>query len=164
MHQDRDIYYNDQGILLEQDIRIVRPEFCLPGKDTADWALIQHGDKDGFDIRIVYSNGKYTETIILPPGKRLLRYGFPGGSFTADIGTDYDLLSLPYIRETMPYHEYVVKKECRVECIVTKGIVAPGFNSLGGAVQYKHQLTISDSIEYGILEEDYTWIRNKLAK
>ena len=48
-----------------------------------------------------------------------------------------------------------VEAECEVNCIVDKGIVAPGFGSIGGAAQYRHYRTIRESLEIGILEKDY---------
>ena len=69
------------------------------------------------------------------------------------------MLSLPYDEDSVPYHEYVVMKDCEIECIVDKGTVAPGFKSVGGGVQYKHYYRINESLERGLLQEDFSWIK-----
>ena len=74
-------------------------------------------------------------------------------------GEEYNLLSLPYIKDSMPYHEYVVIGECEVECYVDRGVTAPGFGSRGGAVQYRHYFSIHDSLLHGILKEDFEWLQ-----
>ena len=43
-------------------------------------------------------------------------------------------------------------REGLMVCLVDKGIVAPGFDSPGGAVQYFHPITIRESIKRGLLE------------
>lgn len=120
--------------------------------------FIKYGDESGFDIRYKAPNGYHIERVILPVGKKIIRYGNASGSFTTDEGTDYSLLSLPYIKESLPYHEYIVLEECEVQCLVDKGKVAPGFNSPGGAVQYRHYYTMHDSIRQGIIKEDFKWL------
>ena len=91
----------------------------------------------------------------------MIRYGIDAGSFTTDEGEPYEMLSLPYLKESMPYHEYNVLNECAVLCYVDKGVTAPGFNSKGGAVQYRHYYSLKDSIKLGILEEDLGWLETK---
>ena len=120
---------------------------------------IQHGDKSGFDTRHTTPGGKHIERVVLPKGKRIIRFGLDGGSFTTDYGEKYENLSLPYKVDTVPYHEYIVTGECEVECLVDKGIVAPGFSSRGGAVQYRHYVTVHEALRQGILKEDYAWLQ-----
>ena len=67
---------------------------------------------------------------------------------------DYDKLSLPYVRSTVEYHKYrVASKALPVYRRVDKGVVAPMFDSPGGAVQYYHpDYTVRDLIRMQILE------------
>ena len=131
-----------------------------------DWnQWIQHGDEWGFDIRCVLDDqDNYIVRIVLPEGKRIIRYGLDLGKFTTDIGTEYDSLSLPYAQMSVPYHEYTVIGECEVECYVDKGIVAPGFEKSGGAVQYRHYMTINESLRRGVLKEDFSWLKQMWKK
>ena len=126
------------------------------GKDCKPlWGTLENADRDGFDIREDICE------VILPVGTRLVRYGYETGSYTAPVGTAYEELSLPYKRESMPYHEYVVKDSCSVQlCLVKKGIVAPGFNNKGGGVQFKHTRSILEEISRGVIEEDFSWLTN----
>ena len=78
--------------------------------------------------------------------------------FTTDKGTPYSKLSLPYVKETMEYHEYIVTKDIHVFCYVTQGIAAPKFNMPGGGIQYKHKQAINLECEDGYLQEDFSWI------
>lgn len=111
-------------------------------------------DTDGFDKTCCDANGKYKADIILPYGKLICRYGNVRGRLTTDIDSKYEDLALPYVKETVEYHAYkVVADGLHVQCTVTKGIVAPMFNSNGGAVQYKHYQSIAKELEYGKLEE-----------
>ena len=68
-------------------------------------------DKDGFDKRYrPYQNGKlYTiDDYVIPRGTIICRYGSPIGRFTTLKGVKYEDLALPYIKETIEYHEYKV--------------------------------------------------------
>jgi len=89
---------------------------------------------------------------------KVIRYGFDSGKYTTEKGTLYEMLSLPYRKESLPYHEYIVVGICEVVCLVDKGIVAPGFGSQGGGIQYRHYFSIHESIRKGILKEDFTWL------
>ena len=54
---------------------------------------------------------------------------------------------------TFTYNEYrVIANNIEVVCMVDMGIVAPGFDSPGGAVQYFHPITIRESIKRGFLK------------
>ena len=94
---------------------------------------------------------------IIPKGTVICRYGSPRGRFSTYKGTDYDTLSLPYIRETIEYHEYIVTTYLKVVCIVTKGITAPMFDSSGGAVQFMHRQTIELECSDSVLKEVDLW-------
>ncbi len=115
-------------------------------------------DSDGFDKNNREFNNEYAVDIVLPYGKLICRYGNIRGRFTTDIGTDYDTLSLPYVKETVEYHVYkVISDGFKVKCCVLRGRVAPMFLSKGGAVQYKHHESIAKEIEYGKLEEVFIY-------
>ena len=124
------------------------------GQPVINWSyLSKHADDNGFDTRNIESNGKYTIEFILPYGSIIIRYGNEIGRFTAPKGTAYEKLSLRYIPETMEYNEYkVISDNVCIKCIVEKGIVAPGFDSEGGAVQYYHPITIREAVRKGMLE------------
>ena len=102
------------------------------GQPIVNWNyLSKHADDDGFDTR----------------------YGSEIGHFSAPKGTSYEKLSLPYLPESVEYNEYkVIADNVRIICVVDKGIVAPGFDSAGGAVQYLHPITIRESVKKGMLE------------
>ncbi len=153
--------YNRDGKLLNEDDMFcpLKDEYFNAHRKPRWKEFIQFGDDFGFDVRYKDSNGRYIEKIVLPIGKKVVRYGNDIGSFTTDENTDYTLLSLPYTEQSLPYHEYIVTGECEVLCYVDKGIVAPGFDSEGGAIQYRHYMTIYDSMVRGILKEDYTWLK-----
>lgn len=117
-------------------------------------------DESGFDKSFrpcVESDDYVIEDYIIPRGTMLCRYGSPRGVFTTLKGTDYDLLSLPYVKESIEYHEYQVSIELHVKCRVIRGRVAPMFDSTGGAEQYKHYRSIKQECEQGILKEVFLW-------
>ncbi|MBR1497799.1 MAG: TNT domain-containing protein [Oscillospiraceae bacterium] len=103
----------------------------------------EYADSDGFDLRNMEENGNYCMEVELPKGTVLIRYGSEMGRFTAPKHTPYDALGLPYVRETVEYHEYeVVADSIKVFCRVKRGRVAPMFDSDGGGIQYLHPQTI----------------------
>ena len=156
----RKSYNRDGKLLNENDMYCpIKGEYFNENRRPRWKEFVQFGDDFGFDTRYRNKNGQYIEKVVLPIGKKVIRYGNDIGSFTTDENTDYALLSLPYTEQSLPYHEYIVIGECEVLCYVDKGIVAPGFDSKGGAIQYRHYMTIFDSIERGILKEDYTWLK-----
>lgn len=124
------------------------------GQPVVNWNyLSKYADDDGFDTRNIESNGKHTVEYSLPYGSIIIRYGSEIGHFSAPKGTAYENLALPYIPESVEYNEYkVTAHDVRIQCIVEKGIVAPGFDSNGGAVQYLHPITIRESVRKGMLE------------
>ena len=123
-----------------------------------NWKKLKFADRHGFDIRNREKNGNYIIEVKLPFGTKLLRYGGEGGHYTAPLGTPYEQLSLPYKKETVEYHEYVViANEITVICKVDKGIVAPGFDSDGGAIQYLHHETIGEELKNEVLDKIDLW-------
>ncbi len=122
---------------------------------------IQNGDDFGFDLLNKEENEKHIISVVLPSGKKVVRYGEPGGSGTTDEGEQFEGISLPYLKESLPYHEYLVMEDTEVECYVDKGKAAPGFGHKGGAIQYRHYFTIHESIMQGILREDFSWLQKK---
>ncbi len=109
----------------------------------------------GFDKRFPY------QRITLPIGTCIMRYGHPAGYFTAPTGTPYEMLSLPYKKETVAYHEYVVIKPVNVNCVVTKGIVASCFGQIGGGIQYMHEESIENLLGICLLEDE-SWLKKLL--
>ncbi|MBQ7564495.1 MAG: TNT domain-containing protein [Lachnospiraceae bacterium] len=146
--------------LSDAALKVPLNEMFLDSLGMPRWnTFTENADTSGFDINNVESNGDYIQKIVLPIGKRIIRFGLPNGAFTTDEGTDYSLLALPYTEKSMPYHEYIVEGKCEVECVVDKGRVAPGFGSRGGAIRYRHYHTMKESITLGILKEDMEWLR-----
>lgn len=117
-------------------------------------------DRDGFDkeYRPIKDAGEYLiSDYILPKGSIVCRYGHSGGIFTTVKGSEYESLGLPYKKETIEYHEYKVSEDLKVDCLVTKGIVAPKFDSNGGGIQFKHRQRIALECEDGFLQEEISW-------
>lgn len=119
-------------------------------------------DSYGFDKRHVEENGSYIQEVILPRGTMLCRYGPPQGRMTTNAGIPYELLGLPYKKETIAYHEYkVIADGVIVQCKVLRGFVYPTFGSKGNVVQYLHPVTIEEEIYLGKIEEDFIWLKKK---
>ncbi len=152
--------FNSDGQWVEaKDLKLKSPEY---GEVLPDGRIIVHWkeeddtvDGDGFDKSYEGSDGYYDE-VILPIGSKLCRYGTPAGYLTAPIGTPYEHLGLPYIKETREYHEYrVVADNCKVK----RGKVSPMFDSPGGGTQYLHPETIEEEEKkYHKVEEDFEWL------
>lgn len=125
------------------------------GQPEVDWKLLdecKNADNDGFDTEHVEPNGRHRMKVELPRGTVVIRY-VGNGTFTAPKGTKFEQLSLPYFKDTMEYNEYrVIADYLDVVCIVDRGVVAPGFDSCGGAVQYKHPMSMKESMRNKILE------------
>lgn len=147
--------------LTEDNYYIPRKMDYMKSPETPDYAKwLNHSDNNGFDVLKVDENGKFRRKIILPIGKKLCRYGDNKGAYSTDIGTGFEKLSLPYKKESLPYHEYIVVGECEAECVVEEGIAAPGFDHPGGGIQYFQHIQINKSIEKKILKEDISWLEN----
>ncbi len=131
----------------------VMPAFAEPSDDV---------DEEGFDKHHVEGNGEYKQTVILPKGTKLCRYGAARGKTTTLQGTPFEQLALPFLKETMQYHEYeVIADGVSVVCVVTRGKTAPMFDSEGGAIQFVHRRSISEELETKRLKEVKTWLRNR---
>ncbi len=123
-------------------------------------------DKYGFDKKyrpIEGSDDYLIRNYELEVGTILCRYGYPGGNYTTVKGTLYEDLSLPYVKETVEYHEYKVVKKLHVKAlvpIVDKGKVAPKFQSNGGAIQFYHyhKINVECNENKGFLKEDKSWL------
>ena len=146
--------------ITQKDLRVTDSEYGWGdqlGIPHIDWGSENDiCDKDGFDKRYHPDTGNETyviEDYIIPHGTVICRYGSPMGRFTTLKGTDYEKLALPYVKETIEYHEYKVSEDLKVQCLVIKGIVAPKFNSNGGAIQFKHKQNILLECEDGYLKE-----------
>ena len=130
-------------------------ESCFRQKDGGtDWKTFAVlSDENGFDIRheIIYD-------YVLESGITICRYGAASGRFTCPKGTSYEEISLPYITESMPYHEYIVLDDISVRCIVSKGLAAPNFFCKGGGVQYYHPVSILEEVERGAIKEVFEWM------
>lgn len=122
-------------------------------------------DANGFDKTYHPIPGTEVYVIdnyILPKGTIICRYGNPRGSFTTLKGSTYESLGLPYVKETIEYHEYEVTKDTDVDCYVTKGIAAPKFLSSGGGVQFMHRQSITLECEDGYLQEVFSWLQKNI--
>lgn len=150
---------NDKGEFISGKKKLLKKEygtgeFYQNGEPKINWSLLsEFADNNGFDKRNIEENGKYKIEVELPYGTIIIRYGNSSGNFSAPKGTKYEDLALPYVKETVEYNEYrVIAKKINVVCIVEKGIVAPGFESNGGAVQYMHPISLKESIMNKLLE------------
>lgn len=150
---------NDKGQLISGHKQLLKKEYGtgeydVYGEPKINWKyLSEFADEDGFDTRCLGQNNKHRTEVELPYGTIIIRYGNEVGSFSAPKGTKYEELSLPYDKDTVEYNEYkVIADSIKVSCIVEKGIVAPGFESKGGAVQYLHSKNIKTSIKSKLLE------------
>ena len=70
---------------------------------------------------------------------------------------EYENLGLPYVKETIEYHEFKVTEDLSVDCQVVKGLVAPKFQSKGGAIQFMHRQSVRLECEDGYLQEETSW-------
>lgn len=162
--------YNYRGTDLEgKKIELLNPEYGFVDDDNIphiNWGKeTDICDSNGFDKNyrpISDSNNYVISDYIIPKGTIICRYGFSGGYFTTTKGTEYELLGLPYVKESIEYHEYRVSEDLSVDCYVTKGKVAPKFLSCGGAIQFMHRQSIMLECEDGYLQEDMTWIQKNV--
>ena len=144
---------------------IVADNSFLDENGQINWSLIVGADKHGFDLNKVMENGEYVICdYILSKGTRIIRYGSNYGNYSAPYGTPYEKLSLPFLKETRVYHEYIVRRSCKVKCVVMKGYVAKGFSSEGGAIQYYHEERIARLLKNKVLKEDFRWLIKALLK
>lgn len=148
---------NSAGKIITERFKLKDPSYAKgfdgSGEPIIDWELFQpeFADEHGFDMRNREENGYYYIETVLPKGTMLIRYGSEFGRFTAPKGTRYDELALPYIEETVAYHEYRVAND--QGCQVQKGRVAPMFDSKGGGIQFYHlPATVNSLLKEKVLE------------
>lgn len=167
--EEQAVRLNDKGERVD-GVRKVKPGFGSStfdenGEEQVAWDKFKIGyaDADGFDMRYKYSDEQYYICAVLEPGTMIIRYGPDTGCFTAPLGSKYENLGLPYIRDSVEFHRYLVKKRCRSLGVrVKEGKVAPIFDSEGGAVQYMHigengkKIRIRELIKQGLLERANT--------
>ena len=166
------ILYNCVGHeIKETDLKLQSPEFGTvypDGRAKINWKPEDDDiDNRGYDKHNREENGQYTIDIELKKGTRICRYGSPMGYSSSPVNTDYELMALPYVKETIEYHEYIVTADnLAVRLIVEKGKAGAMFNSPGGAVQYTHKQSINLDVFDQKLKEDVTWLKQKknLAK
>lgn len=134
------------------------------GWPIPDWKNnLKNSDDEGFDKHFSIE----TE-FELAVGTRILRYSKENGIYSAPLGTKYECLTLPYKIETIMYNEFEVLKpfsvtiQCPMGYHVTKGIVAKGFDVVGGGIQYKHHRGLIADVRAGYLRklEVYEWSPN----
>lgn len=162
---DRIHIYNCFG----NEITVTRPAFRNPkdGYYPDEFATVpivgwltenENVDGHGFAKKIDMGNGKHTIRMNLPIGKQICRYGPPTGHCTTDIGTPYEELSLPYLIDTIQYHEYeVIANDVYVYCEVDCGRVYPAFDMIGYGIQYYHINNIMLDLSRGALKEVFSW-------
>ncbi len=116
---------------------IVKPGVVISGYDDNNWPIITpeeyashlvNADDRGFDKHYPVTR------VTLPVGSVLVRFGRDSGRYYTDPGTDYEKLAMPYIKDSIIRWKktYVVTKPIEVD----KGIVAKGFDDVGGGIQY----------------------------
>lgn len=152
-----DAIFSDLGeYLKEAEIDQIKSDEYVGSDGFPKWEeFIKNGDIKGFNINNIEDNGWYIERIILPVGTIIARYGKASGSTSTLAGTSYDFLSLPYCVESKEYHEYKVVKKTYKICVVHRGVVAAGFDSIGGAIQFFHEKPIIDSVRESVLKEQW---------
>lgn len=155
--------YNCYGKLLLNVDPVFASDDYMKADGSPNWTEENDNvDGDGFDKTNVCENGEYKQLVILPKGTKLCRYGAATGRTTTFIGTPYEECGLPFVKETVEYHEYeVIADGVSVICRAVKGRVAAMFGSSGGAIQFVHQRKIVNEIETGRLKEVTTWLENR---
>lgn len=141
---------NDKGEALEGAPVLRDESFAIKGKNgnpqldrngnaIPDYA--RQAPNNGFkeSPEELEKNGSHT----LTKGTIIVRYGSERGSFVTDPGTSYSDLSLPYDKNSVEYHEYMVNSD--IAC--TKGTVAPAFGKKGGGVQYMTNESIGELVK-----------------
>ena len=118
---------------------LTEAEFLATYRSGGSWV---YPPEDGFVLDDEGDPIKYPEK--LWTGTRLDRFGYPGGSFLAPVGTPFAERSLPPQNLNTPedapqsnYHVYCVVKPFTV----STGPTAPWFGQPGLGVQYKLELT-----------------------
>jgi len=97
------------------------------------------------------------QTVVVPAGQTLDRYGNRGGEYMSPVGTPYEARALPPGKIADPYEQYQVLKPFTVD----KEKIAPAFDQPGHGVQMRAKIpevangyaTINDLIKYGYLKD-----------
>ena len=144
--------------------KIVRdPSYLKPDPNDGGKMIINwygpRADCRGFDKEHREPNGLHRMLVELPVGTMLLRYGTPGGYYTAPKGTAYEELSLPFEKDSMEYNEYrVINRSLTVEvCQCERGRAAPLFDQPGGGIQYYHKQSVAELVRKNLLERIELW-------
>ena len=67
-------------------------------------------------------------------------------------------MSLPYVEDTVEYHELRVVETLKLGIIVKKGVVAPAFGQSGQGVQFLHAVSLREELKRKRLKEEWLWI------
>lgn len=86
---------------------------------------------------------------VLQPGTMVDRYGHPGGSYVAPVGTPSQMRALPPGTLDKTYNVYEVIEPINVK----SGLAAPWFDQIGLGTQYKFDGKIIDLLESGKLKK-----------
>lgn len=135
--------YNDAGVEIQGPPVLSDDKFAGANGNT-DWnSYAKNSDENGFDTN------NPIETVTLPAGTVVARYGSGRGHYASDQGTEYGALSLPYEKSSLEYHEYVTT--CPITC--QKGVVAENFGQKGGGTQYMFTWSFSAMERGGMITE-----------
>jgi hypothetical protein len=86
----------------------------------------------------------------LPIGRRIDRYGHPGGEFLADMGTPFDQRALPASSANKEFHAYEVVKPIPG---VRTGPASPWFGQPGTGTQHQLPNSVAHYVDQGYLKE-----------
>lgn len=140
----------------EEDVKFRKQEYIAGigrnGKPIPRWELLKEQDINGFYSKgdIDDENGKSKIKVRLPKGTKFIRYGTPHGHYTAPLGSEYERLSLPYVKESIPYNEYEVTAEW---LDVEWGYTALGFDSIDRCIQYYNKKTVHSLMSEGSIKK-----------
>lgn len=92
-----------------------------------------------------------TWDVMLGKGEVLSRFGKPTGSYTAPDSTPFEARAMPLEESDYgaSFCRYIVIKPFRV----SKSVIAPAFNRVGGGIQYKSEKAIQYYLDNGYLKE-----------
>ncbi len=147
-YYQRDVYTEDEMSRMSAEQRkeaeAFNEKYYQTGKRKLTFdSLSKDSDSHGFDTV------KGTEDVVLEEGTVFSRYGSNRGQYATDKGESYDSLGLPYVEDTVEYHEYIVLKP--LPC--TSGFVAENFESAGGGKQYYFDKNIKYLLRNGYIKE-----------
>lgn len=163
------VFRNCFGEPITEVLQYANPAFgqYVDGIARTNWEKSDIVDDNGFDKRYKDpESDMYLAEVSLPKGIILCRYGFEQGYFSTLKGTEYELLGLPWKKESAPYFEYeVIADGITVHLLVTRGLAAPMFDSPGGAIQFLHQHSLRDEVDrYHSLKRINPWEEQEKKK